>query len=209
MANQQLKAELTLTFKRDLPDDLDARMAAYFARASDDVAVCAAPTALAGLTHTLKLVAFARNHDTTAYLYFKENVRTLKVHVEWLKPIDFATLEAALTGMKKMSNVETKNMRSFAKVNKNKIVDEAVAISSGDVPMFTAQQKSYITRLRDSVKTNLLAKAVVPVGTAAAGLIYLPDPPSALKAVITGFVIVVIATLVEAGTTESFKYERS
>ncbi|MGA9911096.1 MAG: hypothetical protein WBR17_00950 [Paraburkholderia sp.] len=212
MASQQLKAELTVSFKRDLPEksEFTEDMARYFRSPSDNVALLAARTSLAGLTRSLSRVVFARDHDTTAYLYLTENVQTLKVHIESLRVVEFDTWQIARTAMKKLVNDELKNMRKFAGGINNKVDEVSVSISHGDTILSSGQGKSFKGRIIERAKANLLAKAVVPFGTAGASLLFVPkDFPVAARAAVTGIVIVIIATLVEAAMAESFEYERS
>jgi len=184
-------------------------MVVHFNSASDDVQTCAAGTALAGLDSTLAHVAFAKDRDTTAYLYLGEDVRALKIYVERLTASRFETLENELKAMKETTDNEIKSLGRFAKANKNKISDVKVIISCGDIQMFSARQKRFGTRLWEGVKSNLAAKSTVPIATAFASLAYMPDPASAFKAFLTGVFAVAVATFVEAGTSDSFKYERN
>lgn len=209
MPSDQLKSEVTVTFRRELPGNLAARMAIHFNCASDNVQVCAAGTALAGLPNTLAQVAFAKDRDTTAFLYLGEDVRALKIHAERLTASHFETLDNELKAMKELSDNEIKSIERFAKANKNEVSDVKVIISCGDAPLSSARQKRFKARLQEGMKANLAAKAAVPIATALASLTYMPDPASAARALLTGVFAVFVATLVEAGTADSFKYERS
>ncbi|MGQ7939519.1 hypothetical protein [Paraburkholderia sp. D1E] len=208
MSNDQMKSEVTVVFRKDLPGSLPQVMSAHFRRASAPVTTCAVGTALDGLA-MLNRVAFAEDTGTTASFYIEEDVRSFKLHIERRNSTQFSSFENELKEMKEIVDNAITGMSRFAKARKNGIADVKVIISCGDVQMISARRKKYRERLKESVKANLAAKVATPFGTAVVGLVFTQDATGALKAFFTGCAAVIVASLLEALMADAFKYERS
>jgi hypothetical protein len=209
MPVNQLEAEVTLTFKRKLPANLRRTMETHFKGPGDDIEECSRQTSLSGLANTLSHVVYAKDRDTTAYLYLEEDINALRVHIALREPSTLATIEHEIKSLQEILTKEIDSLGRFAKSNGSKLGEVRIQILCDKVRMLSATRRGFLVRLSDGVKSNLPAKLAIPIATALASTIFQTDAANAFKAFVTGLIAVVVGTLVEAATAESLKYVRS
>lgn len=209
MPSDQLKAEITIVYKRQLPENLNTPIADFFVGQSASVAQCAAHTSMAG-ANSLALAVFSRHRQDLVFLYFKDDVHTLKVHLESLHATALDTLNHDLEQFQKQVVVEIGKMERFSKFINRAIDNVNVVVSLNDSEISTAQQKRFSRRLAEGIKSSsLVSKASGVIATGIAGYLLQMDPASAAKGLLAGLVAIVGATIAEAALGDAFKFHRS
>lgn len=209
MPSDQIKAEITIVFKGKLSDDLGTQMASFFVGQGANVAQCAANTSVAG-ANFLSLAVFARAWQNLVFLYLKEDVHTLKIHLESVQATSLDSLNHDRDQFQQRVVAEVGKMERFSKLFKYKMDTIAVVVSLNDFEISTAQQNPFKKRLAAGLKAPaLVAKAGGIIGTGVAGYLLQMDPAGAGKGMLAGLLAIVVATLAEAGLGDALKFHRS
>lgn len=209
MPSDQIRAEMTIVYRDQLPDDLARKMAEFFAAEGADAVQCAAKTSIAGMSNFMKLAVFARDRDDLMFLYFKEDVHTLKVHLESTRATALDSLNHDREQFEKQVVVEIGRMERLSKMLKYKVENIDVAVSLNDSEISTAEQKRFVKRLSDGLKSaSLAAKAGGIVATGVAGYLLQMDSASAAKGMLAGLVAIAVTTVAEAALSDPFEFHR-
>lgn len=209
MSTNQIKAEITIVYKRALPDDLGAQMAKFFVGPSANAVQCAANTSMAG-ANILTLAVYARHWQNLVFLYFTDDMFTLKVHLEALQATTVDSLNHDREQFQKLVVVEIEKMELFSKLIKCKIDKINVVVSLNNSEISTAQQRRFRDRLAGGIKSaTVVSKAGGVIATGVAGYLVQMDPANAAKGLLAGMVAIVVATLAEAALGDVFNFQRS
>jgi hypothetical protein len=210
MPADQLRAEITVVFKRELSAELKSQMALFFPGQGADVVALASKTIMAGMTRSLALAVFARDLDNTAFLYLKEDTQSLKVHVERLLATTLGNQQRELESFQKLAIAEIKRLERFSKNNNYKIATINVVVSMDISEIATGERKLFRHRLGDGLKaSSLIGKASGVVATGVAAIAFQMDLATGGKAFLAGVFAIAISATVEAALGDAFKFQRS
>jgi hypothetical protein len=210
MSADQLKAEITVVYKRELSDQLNLQMAKFFPNQGTDAVALAAKTTMAGMTRSLALAVFARDMDKIVFLYLKEDTQSLKVHVESLQATTLKKQQSDVERFHKVALSEVERLERFSKKNKYKISTINVVVSMHEASVSKGEQKLFLHRLGDGLKAaSVIGKVSGVTATGLVAFVLQMDVATGGKLFLASVFAIAISAVVEAAFGDAFKFQRS
>jgi len=150
--------------------------------------MCASNTSLAGLNRLINEIQFAKQFTSFICLYFREDARVIKVHIE-------AGLASSLASIKRNIDDVVKSMKRLCEEEGGGNCEFRVVISSGNTDLQVGNTTNFLARLKESLTSNIPVKAYVPVVTALATY-FVGAPQDQIKKTIVNAIISIIAIFI-------------
>lgn len=154
-----MRAEVAVTFKKDLPTDTSAILISRFGSPADQVK-CVALTSLADLTTIVSAIQFSKLSNSAVRLYFRDEIRVLKIHIE-------SVSSQGIKAIRREIDDTISDMKRLAEAEKTSLKDFRVIISSDEGDFQEGNYSSFLDKLKKSITENIPTKIYVPIATLA------------------------------------------
>jgi hypothetical protein len=181
-------AEVTATFEKDLSPDTEEILIGRLGQAAS-FEECASHTSLSTLPNIIAQVKFAKLSNSSARLYFRDEARVLKVHIE-------SITSQSLKAIRREIDDSISDMRRLGKSEKSNLRDIRAVIGTSDgAELQEARSQRFGQRFKASATDNVPTKLYIPVATFLASLMLDWASADVRKALLNALVAVV-ATLI-------------
>lgn len=190
-----MQAEIKIVFKNDIEANTGALLFQIFGNA-DKLKDCVKYTVLDKLPTTVSRIEFAKITDSSVRLFFREDVRVIKIHLENITDMN-------INGIKREISSVLSSMNILAKKIKTKISDVNIIIGTDEGDIASGKILGYWQRVKESLLKDMLSKVYTPISTFLATLglwkmfvtsdgshmlSYIPSAVNALSSVILIFI---------------------
>lgn len=192
-------AEMIIKTRSDLPDDLAARFAERIPGTHDHASVLRDTIHRDSAFLTDCIVCSFRDQHVVFFIT-KSDARTLTVHIERLDK------KAPVRELKASVREVIRRVESFVRHHKNRVkgIDgELFAVGNKEL---NCVRRSFLVRLGNAFKSNLLSKAYVPAATVVASLVLGTRLEQSLFNALVALVALAIWVLIEALTADSYGF---
>lgn len=195
-----MRAEVTITFKNDLTTNTTKLLSDHFGT-SENIPACANKTSLGGLAIIVNRIEHATINNNGVCLFFREELRVIKVHVENIVGGNVKSLRREIEDI-------ISSMKRLAKTHSTKLDDAKAVISCEEGELQEAEMQTYFDKLKVSAAENIPTKIYVPLATFIASYWFDGDPKKALLNALVAIVATLLWVTIDALLfRDSFKYK--
>jgi hypothetical protein len=184
-------AELTVQAKRDLPIAIEDVLKERFGPTADKRTTIDATVWRGDYSQEGRIV-FARLSNSAAFLFYRPEARTLKVH------IDNTYKKSKLKTLRRDIEQQATEIERFLKYCRNKANELKFVIWAEDDDFQTGTKLSLWSKIKKSVKEQVLTKIYVPIATYGLSVALSYEQEKALFNVLAAIGAVVLWVLIDA-----------
>ncbi|MGG1944848.1 hypothetical protein AB1286_08565 [Trinickia sp. NRRL B-1857] len=182
-----MEAEITVTFKKSLPDDIVAVLRKRFGESSD-IEETANLTSLRGIRRFIEQVRFARTSNSAVRLYFRTERQVVKIHIA-------SVAHLSVKAIRREIESEIAEMGRLAKSCKNRVKSLAGTISAEGAELYEVSLRSLVDKMKLRAKEHIAPKVAVPLATAIAVYSVRSPAPDVARAASNAAIALIVAVL--------------